>query len=343
MTVAQLGFAWTGTYGGALSARVFVGMGDAMVFISVLRLIASWFPPMRSPLVTAFTAMLGQCGALVAAIPLSRSLATYGWTVDVRGQRLGRHPARPARGRAGPRRTAGGAAVPVGQGRPHRRPGPAARLAGPGHPARALVALHHPVRRERDGAAVGVPVLRARRAPHRGRGRGAAHPAGRGVHRRRAADRRLHLPAPLAALDGRAVHRRGDGDRPGPSPLLWPGDAPTWLLVRAGRDHRSRRAGVDDRLRPRAHVRARVPARPGQRDRQRRRLHRLAARGAGHRPGARRGHAGVRPPTTARRPTRPRCACSTSSGCVGGIAGLAVPLPRPGAPRATPSPRRSGT
>jgi MFS family permease len=80
MTAAQLGFAFTGTYGGALVARVFVGMGDAMVFISVLRLIASWFPPVRSPLVTAFTAMLGQCGALVAAIPLSRALSTYGWT-----------------------------------------------------------------------------------------------------------------------------------------------------------------------------------------------------------------------------------------------------------------------
>jgi MFS family permease len=80
MTLAQLGFAWTGTYGGALTARVFVGMGDAMVFISVLRLIASWFPPARNPLVTAFTAMIGQCGALVAAIPLARSLSTYGWT-----------------------------------------------------------------------------------------------------------------------------------------------------------------------------------------------------------------------------------------------------------------------
>jgi MFS family permease len=80
MTVAQLGFAWTGSYGGALAARVFVGMGDAMVFISVLRLIASWFPPVRSPLITAFTAMIGQCGALVAAIPLSRALASYGWT-----------------------------------------------------------------------------------------------------------------------------------------------------------------------------------------------------------------------------------------------------------------------
>ncbi len=80
MTLAQLGFAFTGTYAGALAARVFVGMGDAMVFISVLRLIASWFPPLRSPLLTAFTAMIGQSGALVAAIPLSRALASYGWT-----------------------------------------------------------------------------------------------------------------------------------------------------------------------------------------------------------------------------------------------------------------------
>jgi MFS family permease len=80
MTAAQLGFAFTGTYAGALLARVVVGMGDAMVFISVLRIIASWFPAFRSPILTAFTAMLGQCGALVAAIPLSRALASYGWT-----------------------------------------------------------------------------------------------------------------------------------------------------------------------------------------------------------------------------------------------------------------------
>jgi MFS family permease len=80
MTAAQLGFAFTGSYGGALVARVFVGMGDAMVFISVLRIIASWFPPMRNPIVTAWTAMLGQCGALVAAIPLARSLSKFGWT-----------------------------------------------------------------------------------------------------------------------------------------------------------------------------------------------------------------------------------------------------------------------
>jgi MFS family permease len=80
MTLAQLGFALTETYAGAVVARIFVGMGDAMVFISVLRLIASWFLPMRSPVLTAWTALLGQSGALVAAIPLARSLDQFGWT-----------------------------------------------------------------------------------------------------------------------------------------------------------------------------------------------------------------------------------------------------------------------
>lgn len=80
MTVAQLGFAFTGSYAGALAARVFVGMGDAMIFISVLRIIASWFPPLRNPVLTQFTGLLGQCGALAAAIPLAGALSTYGWT-----------------------------------------------------------------------------------------------------------------------------------------------------------------------------------------------------------------------------------------------------------------------
>ncbi len=80
MTLAQLGFALTGSYTGALAARIVVGMGDAMVFISVLRVIAAWFPPMRNPIVTAWTALVGQCGALVAAIPLAHALTVYGWT-----------------------------------------------------------------------------------------------------------------------------------------------------------------------------------------------------------------------------------------------------------------------
>ena len=80
MTVAQLGFALTGSYTGAVLARVFVGTGDALVFITVLRVIAAWFPPMRNAVLVAWTALLGQCGALAAAIPLAKALTSFGWT-----------------------------------------------------------------------------------------------------------------------------------------------------------------------------------------------------------------------------------------------------------------------
>ena len=80
LTGAQLGFAFTGGFAGALVERVFLGIGDAMVFISVLRLVAYWFPPLRNPVITQVTGLIGQCGALVAAIPLARSLEQFGWT-----------------------------------------------------------------------------------------------------------------------------------------------------------------------------------------------------------------------------------------------------------------------
>jgi MFS family permease len=80
MTVAQLGFAFTGNYYGAVAARICVGIGDAMVFVSVLRIIASWFPRMRGPVITQFTSLLGQLGSLTAALPLAASLSRFGWT-----------------------------------------------------------------------------------------------------------------------------------------------------------------------------------------------------------------------------------------------------------------------
>jgi MFS family permease len=43
----------------ALLARVLVGAGDAMTFISVLRLVAAWFPSRRVPLITQVTGIVG--------------------------------------------------------------------------------------------------------------------------------------------------------------------------------------------------------------------------------------------------------------------------------------------
>ena len=82
MTGAQLGFAFAHTFAAGLIARVFVGMGDAMIFISLLRLVALWFPPARTAMVTQLTGLLGQLGALAAAAPLSAALHDLGWTVS---------------------------------------------------------------------------------------------------------------------------------------------------------------------------------------------------------------------------------------------------------------------
>ena len=80
MTAAQLVFAFVDSYPAALACRVLLGMGDAMVFISVLRLVALWFSPRRTPMVTQLTGLLGQLGALAAAGPLAAALTTFGWT-----------------------------------------------------------------------------------------------------------------------------------------------------------------------------------------------------------------------------------------------------------------------
>ncbi|CAI9413631.1 MFS transporter [Nocardioides sp. T2.26MG-1] len=80
LVVAQAGFALSSTYGLALLARVFVGMGDAMTFICVLRLVASWFPGRRIPLITQLTGTFGQMGAIGAAVPMTWALRELGWT-----------------------------------------------------------------------------------------------------------------------------------------------------------------------------------------------------------------------------------------------------------------------
>ncbi|GAB7003896.1 MFS transporter [Nocardioides sp. AN3] len=80
ISVAQAGFAVADSYPLALLARVFVGMGDAMTFICLLRIVAAWFPPPRIPLMTTLSGTLGQLGSIVAAIPMTWALGTLGWT-----------------------------------------------------------------------------------------------------------------------------------------------------------------------------------------------------------------------------------------------------------------------
>ena len=80
LTAAQSAFALADSYGLALVARLFVGMGDAMTFLSVVRLLTAWFPVGRIPLMTQVTGTLGQLGAIAATVPMTWALGNLGWT-----------------------------------------------------------------------------------------------------------------------------------------------------------------------------------------------------------------------------------------------------------------------
>jgi MFS family permease len=81
MALGQLTFALADDVRPAIAARVLIGVGDSMTFISVLRVIARWFPPRHNPLMVQLTGVFGQLGALASAVPLLVLLHGAGWTV----------------------------------------------------------------------------------------------------------------------------------------------------------------------------------------------------------------------------------------------------------------------
>jgi MFS family permease len=84
-TAGQLGFAFSPSYGTALASRALLGCGDAMTFISVLRLGARWFPARRGPLVAQFAGLAGMAGNLVSTLVIARLLHWVGWTAAFAG------------------------------------------------------------------------------------------------------------------------------------------------------------------------------------------------------------------------------------------------------------------
>jgi MFS family permease len=88
MALAQLAFALTRSYPVALAARGVLGCGDALTFVSVVRVAAQDFPRHRFPLAVSVTSMLGMAGNLAATIPLTLLLRSAGWTLSFAGTGL---------------------------------------------------------------------------------------------------------------------------------------------------------------------------------------------------------------------------------------------------------------
>ncbi|OKK02479.1 MFS transporter [Streptomyces sp. CB03234] len=87
-TLGQLGFALSPSYGMALASRALLGCGDAMTFISVLRLGTRWFPARRGPLIAQVAGLFGVVGNLVSTIVIARTLDGLGWTATFAGSSL---------------------------------------------------------------------------------------------------------------------------------------------------------------------------------------------------------------------------------------------------------------
>ena len=80
MACGQLTLAFTESLPIAVAARAVVGLGDAVTFISVLRLVPHWFKPRQVPLVTQLTGICGQLGQVLSAVPFFAVLTALGWT-----------------------------------------------------------------------------------------------------------------------------------------------------------------------------------------------------------------------------------------------------------------------
>jgi MFS family permease len=80
MASGQLVLAFTESLPTAIAARAVLGLGDAVTFISVLRLVPNWFKPRQVPLVTQLTGICGQLGQVLSAVPFLGLLTGAGWS-----------------------------------------------------------------------------------------------------------------------------------------------------------------------------------------------------------------------------------------------------------------------
>ena len=80
MALGQLLVAVAPVLSVAVIGRGVLGLGDAFTFISVLRLVHTWFDSKRSAILQQYVGNLGQLGQIASAIPFAYFLGINGWT-----------------------------------------------------------------------------------------------------------------------------------------------------------------------------------------------------------------------------------------------------------------------
>lgn len=80
MIAGQVTVAFAPSIAMAIAGRILVGAGDAAVFISLIRLINSWFRGRIVPQLSQWVGNLGQLGQVLSAVPFAIILQQSGWT-----------------------------------------------------------------------------------------------------------------------------------------------------------------------------------------------------------------------------------------------------------------------
>ncbi|MDN4615560.1 MFS transporter [Leifsonia sp. F6_8S_P_1B] len=81
MVIGQVTVAFAPTIGIAIVGRILVGVGDATVFTSLMRLVNSWFRGRIVPQLSQWIGNIGQLGQVLSSIPFALLLHQAGWTV----------------------------------------------------------------------------------------------------------------------------------------------------------------------------------------------------------------------------------------------------------------------
>ncbi|GAB3301316.1 MFS transporter [Parasphingorhabdus pacifica] len=77
--IGQVLFAVAASYPMGLVARAVLGMGDALVWVSLLRVVAAHFSTRQYAIVTTVSSALGAVGGVAATFPLGWILRDWGW------------------------------------------------------------------------------------------------------------------------------------------------------------------------------------------------------------------------------------------------------------------------
>ncbi len=80
MAIGQILLAFAPHLTLAVIGRILVGAGDAALFISLIRLISSWFSGAIVPQLSQWSGNIGQLGQVLSALPLAWVLHSFGWT-----------------------------------------------------------------------------------------------------------------------------------------------------------------------------------------------------------------------------------------------------------------------